>query len=325
MRRFHPICFSLLLVLGALFAQERAHASCSASVTSLNFGNINPISAGAVDVSATVNYNCSSLISLLSYMNVCIEIGLGPQDTAVDNRVMTHATVTSDKLSYNVYSDAARTTVFGNAYGSASPPVIIKHGPYALGLLARATGSQTVYGRVAANNPFMQRNVGPYASSLLVTVRMSLVGLADLSPCIDLAPANVPMPVSAQLISACKITAAPLNFGSHPSNFSANIPGTSTITSSCTKGTPYQIGLNNGLYASGNQRRMKAADGQYINYELYKDASRSQRWGNTLNADTLTGTASGVNQNSSVYGQVMPQTGLEAADYRDTITATITY
>ncbi|HBP32090.1 MAG TPA: hypothetical protein DD666_22105 [Advenella kashmirensis] len=321
--------FGLLCVftLASLFATERAQASCTATITSLNFGVINPVTPTTVDVNATINYTCSSLITLLSYIKVCIEIGRGPQDTDVNSRVLTHTTISSEKLTYNVYSNPALTTVFGNVYGSASPPVIIHHGPYAIGLLATARGSQTVHGRIPVTNPFMLRSVGQYNSTLPVTVRMAIVSVIGQSPCtVTGTPANISFPIAASLISACKINAQPLNFGSQPSNFSVNVMSTSTIASTCTKGTPYQIGLNNGLYAVGNQRRMKAGDGQFINYELYKDSARSQRWGAALNtAETLAGVATGATQNASVYGKVVPQTGLRAANYKDTITVTITY
>ncbi len=327
MRPLKLVCLSLLFCAASLFATERAHASCTANVTAVNFGMINPVSAGTIDVSATLNYSCTALISLLSHIKVCIEMAAGPQNTSPGSRVLTHSTIATEKLSYNVYSDPARTIIFGNTYTTASPAAVIKmHGPFTLGLLATARGTQTIYGRIPTSNPYMQRSVGPYNATLPVTVKMALVSAAGLSPCLDLSPAHISLPVSANLISACRISAQPLNFGIHPSNFTRNVTSTSTITSSCTKGTPYQIGLNNGLHAVGNQRRMKAGDGAFIHYELYKDASRSQRWGSALNtAETLAGVATGVAQNASVYGTVVPQAGLKAADYKDTITVTITY
>ncbi|AFK61887.1 lipoprotein [Advenella kashmirensis WT001] len=327
MRPLKLVFLSFLCIFGSLLATERAQANCTANVTSLNFGNINPVTPGTLDVNATINYSCSSLVTLLSYIRVCVEIGRGPQDADVANRMLTHTTTTTEKLSYNIYSNPNRTTVFGNVYGSASPPVVIHHGPYAIGVRPTASGSVTVYGRLAAANPFMQRSVGQYNSTLPVIVKMALVSAIGQSSCtITGTPANISFPITARLISACKISAQPLNFGTHPSNFPASVTSTSTIASSCTKGTPYQIGLNNGLYAVGNQRRMKAGDGQFINYELHKDAARSQRWGATLNtAETLAGVATGVTQNATVYGRVPPQAGLRAANYKDTITVTITY
>lgn len=326
MKRFPCICLSLMIVLSALFSMKPAQAACSVKVSPLSFGNINPVTPGVLDVNTTVEYECSSLISLLSYIKVCIEIGPGPQDSSVADRRLTHTTVASDTLAYNIYADPARTQIIGAAYGSASPPVIVSHGPYAVTLLATAKGTQNVYGRIAASNAFMQGSVGQYSSSLLVTVRMSVVSLVDLLPCALSGTAVAPMPVTAQLLSACKITASPLNFGSQPSNFASNVQSTSEIDSSCTKNTPYQIGLSDGLNANGTQRRMKAGAGQYVNYELYQNANRTQRWGSALNTpETLSGTATGVSQKATVYGQVSPQTGLEAADYRDTVTVTITY
>src|SRR5690606_4836050 len=231
---------SFIFVLASLLASGKAQANCTATVTSLNFGDINPVTAGAVDANAKIDYTCTSLIALVSYIRVCVEIGPGPQDANVNNRMLTHTTTTTEKLSYNVYSNPPRTTVFGNVYGSGSPPVILHHGPYAVGLLATAKGSVTVYGRLAASNPFMQRSVGQYSSTLPVTVKMALVSAIGQSSCtITGTPANISFPITARLISACRISAQPLSFGTHPSNFPVSVTSTSTIASSCTKGTPY--------------------------------------------------------------------------------------
>ena len=326
MGRVNVLATSCLLALCALSAAKPANAACTASVTALNFGDINPAVPGVRDVTATVSYTCSSLVSILSRLNVCIEIGLGPSDSSVTDRRLVHTTMPAEGLGYNVYSDPARTRIFGNVYGSANPPVIVQYGPYALALVVTERGTQTVYGRIPVNSSITQRNVGQYASALTVTVRMDVLNAADLLPCVDILPAVVSMPVNAQLLSACQITATPLDFGRQPSNFSSAIQSTSQINSTCTKGTAYQIGLNNGLYASGNQRRMRSANGQYINYELYKNAERTQRWGMALNTpETVTGQATGSSQSTTVYGQVIPQSGLRAADYKDTVTVTITY
>ncbi|TSI49490.1 Csu type fimbrial protein, partial [Klebsiella aerogenes] len=87
-----------------------------------------------------------------------------------------------------------------------------------------------------------------------------------------------------------------LAFGNVPSPVTANVDRTTDIGLVCTGRTPWQIGLDNGLNASGTVRRMRSAGGQFVSYELYRNSPRSLRWGNTLATDTLAGTGSGTAQ-----------------------------
>ena len=75
---------------------------------------------------------------------------------------------------------------------------------------------------------------------------------------------------------------------------------------------------------------MAGGSSEFINYELYLDAGRTQRWGNSLNppsTDTVTGTGTGSPQLPAVtvYGRVPPQTTPSAGSYGDTITVNVTY
>lgn len=75
----------------------------------------------------------------------------------------------------------------------------------------------------------------------------------------------------------CVIEAPDLDFGSAPLVVGFNSV-TQTISIRCTKDALYSVGLSDGSYADGGQRRM-AADGQYLAYELYKSITGSDRWG----------------------------------------------
>jgi spore coat protein U-like protein len=104
----------------------------------------------------------------------------------------------------------------------------------------------------------------------------------------------------------------------------ANTDGASTISVQCALGIAYQVGLDNGQHATGTTRRMTGPGG-LLNYELYRNSGRTQRWGSTLNNDTVVGVGSGNTQNLTVYGRVPNQTTPSAGTYNDTITITVTY
>lgn len=74
----------------------------------------------------------------------------------------------------------------------------------------------------------------------------------------------------------CMITAPDIDFGSSPlvAGFE---PVSQVISLTCTKNSSFSIGLNDGLNASGGQRRM-ISSGHYLEYEIYK-SSTMERWG----------------------------------------------
>jgi len=94
--------------------------------------------------------------------------------------------------------------------------------------------------------------------------------------------------------------------------------GSGLIQLACPAGTRMQVSLDHGINAIGTQRRMRNAVGNYIQYNLYKDASRSQTWqGNVFYPVD--------NQSVPVYAAVPAQTITSVGQYSDTITVTLTY
>ena len=129
---------------------------------------------------------------------------------------------------------------------------------------------------------------------------------------------------------ACSISASDLDFGSHDFSESANIDATSTITVKCTKGTSYTVGLNAGSTSGNTDTARKMAgitsgNTDTVAYALYSNSGRTTNWGATVGMPTAA-TGNNNNQTLTVYGRVLPGAlNVQADDYKDTITATITY
>jgi spore coat protein U-like protein len=138
------------------------------------------------------------------------------------------------------------------------------------------------------------------------------------------------------ITASCTINAASLNFGSNAGTtlVSTDITANTTVSVTCTSGSPYAIGMDNGANVSGSQRRMKSGS-NFLNYNLYVDSLMTNPWTTatagpppactTANSCFL-GTGSGSPQSVSIYGKVpsigtAPPTGT----YTDTVTMTITY
>jgi spore coat protein U-like protein len=99
----------------------------------LNFGAYTPAS-GNRDATSTIGVRCTN--------GVPFQIALsGGGSGSVANRQMTSATVPTEKLAYQLYTDAARTIVWGDGTGSTAVATGTGGGFLAL-------RSFTVYGRV---------------------------------------------------------------------------------------------------------------------------------------------------------------------------------
>jgi len=336
MFKFNIYLCSALLMLGSLLISERAEAACdSVTVTNLNFGEINPVTTtGHVEFTATVHYECELTLGLLTRVAVCIQIGSAEHDSGVtDRRLRYNEADNTEILSYNLYSDAARTIIWGDVYGSAYPPVVFRSDPVIINLLGKVEGSEIIYGRLNSTN-FMLSKVGTYGSGLPVTVRAAPVSLLGLLSCTGTPSSPVNLPVSAELIEACDFSAMNVDnlaFGSHDS-FQQNVFGQTQLQVRCSMGTSYDIELNAGqnpvVADDVNTRRMRGESGNpdntgsYVPYNLYKDSARSKVWGMGENMEKGTGT--GSVSSHPIYGKV-PGTNYTVGNYRDTITVTVSY
>jgi spore coat protein U-like protein len=130
--------------------------------------------------------------------------------------------------------------------------------------------------------------------------------------------------VSATVVSTCNVTTNNLNFGTYSG---ASATGASTVNATCSTGTPYTVGLNQGAStgATVTTRKMAGPGAEYLNYGLFQDAGHATNWGNTSGTDTQASTGTGAAQSFTVYGQIPASQFVQAGAYSDTITATLTF
>ena len=86
--------------------------TCTVSATPLAFGAINPLNAGPIDTSGAVTVTCSPIGLLIGYN---IRLSKGTSGTYA-SRTLTSGART---LSYNIYTDAAHTQVWGDGSGAS--------------------------------------------------------------------------------------------------------------------------------------------------------------------------------------------------------------
>jgi spore coat protein U-like protein len=130
---------------------------------------------------------------------------------------------------------------------------------------------------------------------------------------------------SATVVIGCTVVADTLNFGTYAAGAGApTVLATSTISVTCAAGEAYTVGLDNGSNAQGIQRRMvrALAPVDYLDYNLYRDAARTQVWRDTP-PTRVSGTGSGAPQISTVYGQLPGSQVVPLGGYADTVTVTV--
>lgn len=305
--------------LAPLSAQ--AQITCSASMSALTFASVDPLSS-QTDATATLTYTCTNTANATRAATLCFSIG-EPGGNQTNPRLMSSG---ANTLQFQLYQDASRSTVWGSSFfGSFLTPYqvdisVAKN-------TTTGTQSHTMYGRVLTGQtaavPGSYQDIYANGDTAL-TINQNNTATAPGS-CSSTNTGYFPFNVTATVSKSCTVSATTLDFGTPAGFLTANVDGTSTITTQCSNGTAYQIGLDVGQHATGTTRRMTGGSSEFVTYELYRDTGRTLRWGNTVGTDTVTATGNGSGLNTTVYGRVAPQATPSPSTYTDTITVSVTY
>jgi spore coat protein U-like protein len=176
------------------------------------------------------------------------------------------------------------------------------------------------------NLPFLT----PLAAGLLAGLLCALTTTPTFA-----GSASANLTVQVTITASCTINVATLNFGGSVAGTAlvAGVTnGSTTVSTTCTNGSPYAIGMDNGANASVGQRRMKNG-ANFINYNLYTDSGFANPWTTASSSTTCAsanscalGTGTGSAQSTTIYGQIPTVAVAPAAGaYSDTVSMTITY
>lgn len=123
--------------------------SCTIAAAPVAFGNYDPVvtnAAAALNASGSVTVACTR--------GTIYSVGLGAGNSTSGSRAMQHATL-ADELPYQLYQDAARTTVWTDAAMISATATSTVAVPYA------------VYGSIAGG---LDVPTGAYADAVIATV-----------------------------------------------------------------------------------------------------------------------------------------------------------
>ncbi|GLO14923.1 hypothetical protein PPUJ20028_35060 [Pseudomonas putida] len=231
---------------------------------------------------------------------------------------------TGDVIAYTLYADNSTNYPIARnvAYDFARNGILD-----VLGLLGSITPKTVpIYLRTQIGSNVA---AGLYQENLTVTWSWDYCsGISVLGGCLgrDIGSGVQTLNVSLTVTNDCQITTPDISFSSAPV-----VAGFGTVSQSmsvsCTKGSNYTVGLDDGQNVSGGRRRMKSSANNYLAYDIFKSAG-TVRWGASgaarrasadadVNPGAGTGTGSQVfNYNAKVYtDQATPP----AATYSDSV------
>jgi spore coat protein U-like protein len=253
----------------------RSNPSCTVPNTTLAFGDVtsNLLANLNSDITGTINYSCTGTAN--DTVRLCIALS---HFTGATRNMASGA----NTLTYQIYSNAGRTTVFGNQ----TTPTILTINATMSGS-GTLSGSATMYGRVLSGQT--TDPPGSYSLNMTGSNTNRLTATTSTNACGSFGTGadQFNVAVSAIISELCLVSAGNLNFGSQ-GILSANVDQTSTISVQCTNTTPYNIGLNAGIGAGASvTTRKMSSGGSTIDYSLYPSAGNLQRY-NHGDGDVLT-------------------------------------
>jgi len=163
LRRRTWLLAALALLLCTAAGKSHAAADCSIAAVSLNFGVYEPAATSADDSVGTVTVTCRHVSGNAERVSYSVSLANGLLGTSPATRAMRAGTA---RLGYNVFTDPARTQVWGNGTGGT----VIASGAMTVGP-GVGNGTKTfvhsVYGRI----PQLQDAApGTYNDTMVLTL-----------------------------------------------------------------------------------------------------------------------------------------------------------
>lgn len=306
-------------VLVAVLPGAAAAQSCSFTVSDVNFGTVDLTANTPYDTTANYTASCSGGTPGQT-LHLCPNLGTGSGGANGANAPR-YLLSSGNQLSYNLYTDSGRSSVWGSYQGGGSPPEL------SITLNGSGAGSVngTMYARVFAGQ--QSRPIGTYVSNFSGSPDASLSWAVESgADCTAIGSSNATafsFTASASYPATCTVTGAVMDFGTL-ATLSAPVDASATLTTTCSAASPYTVGLNDGLSPTGAMQRRMRFGTNYIAYSLFKEAARVSHWGNS-GGDLSSAVGTGSVQSHIVYGRIPSQLTPVSGTYNDTVVVTVTY
>jgi spore coat protein U-like protein len=121
-------------------------------------------------------------------------------------------------------------------------------------------------------------------------------------------------------------------FTAYASNSATPVDATTTVSATCTSGTPYTMAISAGSHLSsgtwGGYRALIGSAGGYLSYSVTVATPAGAFWGDGVNGGlgaVLGATGTGAAQTFTVSGRIMAGQVATVGTYSDTVVASLTY
>lgn len=312
---------AVLLTCG-LAAPARAQ-TCSFAASDIVLGPVDVLGSGPTTAVGNIAVNCSTLLGVLTSIRVTIELGEGTAGRFGSLRRL--AGPSGSALAYDLYQNASHSSVFGGSQGAHGGQPVVLEGSTVLSLLTSTGMNVPVHARVpGGQNAAVPGNYLSTFTRQPLDVRATTRVCRPILGCDDRVT-GFTFAVRAEVRPDCRVTAEDLDFGQH-GLLDAPVDATSQVRVTCTAGTSYSLGLGHGLQAAGiGGRQMRDLAGHRVNYQLYRDAARTQPWGLVTDGLATTDAGTGVSRPATVHGRVPAQPTPPPGAYSDTVQVVVSY
>lgn len=314
-------------ILLLLLVAPGAWAACTVSATNGALGSVSSFTVNSTEqaTSTSLVVQCDVVLGLLNndtitltYTGATVSAGSRANLKRSDNASVT------DVIPVRMCAQSACASnneiAIGGSYTWSGSTLLALLGSsrFTLPLFFRTSTGQNV-------------SAGPYQVTLNFNVSYNVCQVGALGLCVTAQTGTVAsgLQLTMTVTNDCITLNAPnVNFGSAP--LAKDFPPVSqTVSVTCTKGSSYTVGINNGSYANGTVRNM-ASGSNRLSYEIYK-ASTTNRWGSVgserwASAASSSASSDGLLRTYNYTARVLPaQTTPPAGTYTDTVVVDIAF
>mgnify|MGYP001170041701 CR=1 FL=1 len=316
MIRTCPPLAALLLALAFVVWPSKAEANvnCRIDTMAINFG-------ASASGTGSVSFTCTSFNGSSGPVTICSQLGTPsfPGTTQQPKMIGTKGGL----LDFNLYTNAARTTIWVGSNRLTTSVTIPANGT--------VSGTMPFYGLIPGGQAAAADSYSAFIHNTSLGALVSGVCATNTSAIFGgFNGQDGTVNVNATVSSACTVSAGNLAFGTVSAS-ATNLAGSSTLTVTCPKGTPYYIGLvpSNGSTTGAGTMSGSAGNTDKPAYQLRSTPGSSGTiWGNTATPTSagngVAGTGSGGPQTHTVHA-TMPGANYRPDSYSDTVTVRVHY
>ena len=272
-----------LLLLMLLLFSGGGWAACTVSTVNASFGSVTSFAlsgTGEVETTGRLVVACDTVLNVLTNDSVTLSY------TAAS--VSGNSRATMKRTDNAASTDVIPTRLCGlSACASKTQRSYLCWGCWGQGSI---TFRSIFFAQIAGQNV----TAGPYQVQLTFSISYSVCafGVGSLCTNAQTGTSTTTILLDMTVTNDCSAMTTPdVNFNSAP--LVQSFPTVSqAIAVTCTKGSTYTIGINNGANALNNVRRMVSGS-NYLSYDIYKEDT-GNRWGGSGSERWTSATSSQV-------------------------------